>query len=114
MIEETIIGYLISKTSAGKNVFAEKPKNPPAKFVIIEKTGGRFSNRISNATIAIQSVSKASMLDAMTLNEEVKNNMDAIVELDSIGSCYLNSDYNFTDQETKEYRYQAVFDITHY
>ena len=26
----------------------------------------------------------------------------------------LNSDYNFTDTETKEYRYQAVFDINYY
>ena len=27
--------------------------------------------------------------------------------------CELNGDYNFTDTETKRYRYQAVFDLTY-
>lgn len=114
MIEEIIIDYLIGKTSAGNEVYAEKPSNPPSKYIIIEKTGGRETNQIPNATIAIKSVSKNSLLEAISLNDEVKAVMDAIVELDSIGSCRLNSDYNFTDQTTKEYRYQAVFNITHY
>ena len=114
MIEATIIGYLINETSAGQAVFAEKPPSPPSKYIIIEKTGGRENNQIPNATIAIKSVSKTSLLDAISLNDEVKTKMKEIVELDSIGSCRLNSDYNFTDQTTKEYRYQAVFDITHY
>jgi hypothetical protein len=114
MIEAIIIDYLIGKTSAGNAVYAEKPQNLPARYIIIEKTGGRVSDKIPNATIAIKSISKNSLLEAISLNEEVKAVMDAIVELDSIGSCRLNSDYNFTDQTTKEYRYQAVFDITHY
>jgi hypothetical protein len=29
-------------------------------------------------------------------------------------SVELNSNYNYTDTSTKEYRYQAVFDIRHY
>ena len=114
MIEATIISYLLDKTSAAKNVFAERPKNPPAKYIIVEKTGSGRTNRTDRATIAIQSISKDSLQHASRLNDEVKAQMDAIVELDAIGACRLNSDYNFTNQETKEYRYQAVFDITHY
>ena len=37
-----------------------------------------------------------------------------MINLDEIASVKLNSDYNFTDEETKQYRYQAVFDIKHY
>ena len=36
------------------------------------------------------------------------------IALEQIVSVSLNSDYNYTDTTTKEYRYQAVFDIVHY
>lgn len=113
MIEATIISYLIDKTSAAKAVYAERPKSPPAKYIIVEKTGSNRADRVDRATIAIQSIS-GTLLDAAMLNDEVKAQMEAILSLESIGACRLNSDYNFTDQTTKEYRYQAVFDITHY
>lgn len=113
MIEATIIDYLKDKTSAAKAVYAERQNDPSAKYIIVEKTGSDRVNRTDRATIAIQSVA-STLADAAALNEEVKTQMDAIVSLDSIGACRLNSDYNFTNQETKEYRYQAVFDITHY
>lgn len=51
---------------------------------------------------------------AAELNEKVKSAMDEIVELDEVTRCELNSDYNYTDTSRKKYRYQAVFDITHY
>lgn len=40
--------------------------------------------------------------------------MEKALNLDEIASVKLDNDYNFTDTETKEYRYQAVFDITYY
>ena len=40
--------------------------------------------------------------------------MDGIVSLYSIGSAKLNSDYNYTDMETKRYRYQCVYNIVFY
>lgn len=40
--------------------------------------------------------------------------MDDLVNESEVSGVYLNADYNFTDVETKEYRYQAVFDIFHY
>lgn len=117
MIEATIISYLIEgtsgRTSAGKNVFAERPATPPEKFVIVEKTGSTTTDRITTATIVIQSYAK-SMLDVISLNEEVKAAMYGLVTLDSIGACDLNSDYNYTDTSLKQYRYQAVFQIVHY
>jgi hypothetical protein len=40
--------------------------------------------------------------------------MDEIIELDSIGGCDFSSDYNYTDTQTKQHRYQAVYFITYY
>jgi hypothetical protein len=54
------------------------------------------------------------MLAAISLNDQVKAAMENIVELDEVCACRLNSDYNFTDSTSKQYRYQAVFQVTHY
>ena len=64
-------------------------------------------------TLAIQSFS-TSLFGAASLNEQVKETMEQIIELDDICKCELNSDYNYSDTNKKRYRYQAVFDIVHY
>lgn len=119
MIEVEVIDYLKGKTSAGSHVYTEKPaRNVPMKYIIIEKTGSSTENMITTSTIAVRSTTDrlkgGSLLDAIQLNEEVKEAMARIAERGSISGCYLNSDYNFTDDSTQEYRYQAVFQITHY
>lgn len=55
-----------------------------------------------------------SLYEAARLNHTVKTAMRDAVTLDDVISCKLNSDYNYTDEETKRYRYQAVFDIRYY
>ena len=124
MIEQTLLEYLSDKTSAGKNVFCERPAKAPSEYILIEKTGSGTENRITTSTFAIQSISNSldggSMLQAITLNDEVKDALlgadedYGLVELEDIVRIELNSDYNFTDITTKEYRYQAIFNITHY
>lgn len=113
MIEITIRNYLNRVLSVP--VYLEYPdgETVPAKHVMVEKVGSGRNNHIDSASIALQSYG-ASLYDAMSLNEEVKAAMDAIVSLKEIGSSALDSDYNFTDTTTKQYRYQAVYDITHY
>ena len=37
-----------------------------------------------------------------------------MIDLDRVTKVSLNSDYNYTDTTTKHYRYQAVFNVTHY
>lgn len=110
MIELTICNYLSTKLDC--QVLPEKPRRPFGKMVFVERTGGngRF---LRNTTIAIQSYG-TSMYEAAELNEEVIRYMNEIVELDEITRVDLNQNYNFTDTNTKEYRYQAVFDIYHY
>lgn len=112
MIEVNIIDYLISKNIADGEVYAEVPENPPDRYVVIQKTASGMEDRIESAMIAVQSISRDSLLDAIVLNESVKQAMLCMAETeDGIYSCTLNSDYNYTDAETKEYRYQAVFNL---
>lgn len=113
MIEAIVIDYLKGRTSAGDNVDAEIPEERSGTCIVVEKTGSMTKDRITTSTIAVQSYGEH-MIDAIRLNEEVKGIMEQLPELDKVSSCKLNSDYNFTDQSTKQYRYQAVFQITHF
>ena len=108
MIEKTIIDYLNDNLVVP--AYMEMPEDKPERFVLLEKTGSSVENLIYSATFAIQSYAE-SLYEAAVLNEEVKKAMDNIIALDSVLSSKLNSDYNFTDTETKEYRYQAVYDL---
>lgn len=109
MIEIIILDYLNANLSVPAAM--ERDKNMPDRFVILEKTGSGERNHISSATFAFQSYSKKSMHEAAVLNEELKQVVKNMIALDTIASVKLNSDYNFTDTSTKEYRYQAVFDF---
>ena len=111
IIEAVVRNYLEAELNLP--VFLEHEKNMPERYVMIERTGGGRVNLLNNATLAVQSIAK-SMYDAAVLNELVKSAMYALPGSHRVSSCRLNSDYNFTDTETKEYRYQAVFYLTHY
>lgn len=111
MIEEIILNYL-SKTLEVP-VLMEESLATTERFILLEKIGSSESNGISSATFAVQSYAK-SLYEAAKLNHAVKRAMRDAVVLDDVISCKLNSDYNYTDEETKRYRYQAVFDIRFY
>ena len=114
MIEVTVLDYLIEQNieGIGDQVFLEVPQERPQKYILIEKTGSGRENRIDNASFAVQSISGSSLLEAAEINEAVKEAMDSFAENSSaIYSCRLDTDYNFTNPATKEYRYQAVYNI---
>ena len=111
MIEKTILDYM--KEHASVPAHMQRPESPADAYILIEKAGSGRENHVDESTIAIQSYAK-SLYEAAALNEEVKELMESILELDEISSVQLNSDYNFTEPARKQYRYQAVFDITHY
>ena len=111
MIEKIICDYLNKELKVP--AYMEEQKNKPKSYVLIMKTGSGRSNHIMSATIAIQSYA-GSLYEAAVLNETVKEAMLNIISLGEVSSCKLNSDYDFTDPETKRYRYQAVFDLVHY
>lgn len=113
MIEKDVLDFL--NTRLDVDVWMEIPKSTdmPDEFVVLEKTGSGEYNHISSATFAIQSYAK-SMYDAASLNETVKAAMEHATDVAQISRVTLNSDYNFTDTVTKNYRYQAVYDIVYH
>ncbi len=110
MIEATVIGYLDGLD--GVHAYAERPEDPPAEYLLIEKTGGGYENHINHATMAVQCYAD-SLFRAAELCGMVEAAMRDIVTVPDVSSCRLNSSYNFTDTESRKYRYQAVFDMTY-
>ena len=113
MIEVIILNHLKSKLSVPVRLEKPEPLPTDGKYVLIEKVGSNRLNMTGGSTFTFQSYGK-SMYDAATLNKETKIAVDSLAELDEIVSVNLNTDYNFTDTTTKQYRYQAVYDIKHY
>lgn len=111
MIEKTILDYLGEHLTVP--VYMEEPITNPQSYVLIERTGSSETDMIETTTLALQSYG-ASLYDAAALNMTVKAQIKQAVELPGVSAVYINSDYNFTDTETKRYRYQCVAVITHY
>lgn len=112
MIEQIIYEYL-NRTLTNVTVTTEIRQGLPSSFVFIEKTGSSMRDRLKVARVAVQSYA-ASLYGAAELNETVKEAMFAMVSEPDITNVELNSDYNYTDTQTKQPRYQAVFEISHY
>lgn len=118
MIEKIVLDYLVNKMDV--DVKMEVPSNPPAEYVIIEKTGSSAENHVFHATIVIQCYSNT-LYKAALLNEKVKfamigdgtNSFGIIGEVVDVSKCELNADYNATDTQNKKYRYQAVYDLVY-
>ena len=111
MIELTLKKFLDTKVEIP--VVLEHQPNLPKRYILIEKTSSKRDNLLNSSVIAIQSYA-APLYEAAKLNEKIKEIIDQLVYVDEVSGVRLNSDYNFTDTETKQYRYQAVFDIKHY
>ena len=110
MIEKIMLDYLSANLTVP--VFMEEPTDEQTSYVLIEKTGSSEQDHIPAATLAIKSYG-ASLYDAAVLNNTVKHVVNDAIQLDTISSVRLNSDYNFTDTTTKKYRYQALFVVTY-
>ena len=110
MIAKTLLDFLDSNLDVP--VVMEAPEQTTG-YVLIDQTGSSRTNHIITTTFAIQSYG-ASLYDAMVLNDEVKDAMVSFAELDEITRVELETDYNYTNTATKQYRWQAVYLITHY
>ena len=114
--------YLIEKLSSALSptpVLVEVPASNPRpsedleEFYVIQKTGSSLSNHIQTSNIAIQSYA-GTRLRAIRMNEALREAMEGLLQYGEIARVEFNSDYDYTDPETKQPRYQAVFVITHY
>lgn len=111
MIAETLLKYL-REPPWWINAYMEAPEETE-DYVLIDQTGSSRTNHIITTTFAIQSYS-ISLYEAMLYNDQVRDAMEHFAELNEIIKVELETDYNFTDTTTKQYRWQAVYHITHY
>lgn len=111
MIEQKVMNYLNTRLDA--EVYMEIPAQRPESFVVFEKTGYSEENGVATAVFAFQAYG-TSLLEAATLNERVKGAMSLMADIvPEISRSKLETDYNYTETGTKNYRYQAVYDITY-
>lgn len=110
MIEVTLISYLSEQLDVP--VVMEAP-DQLTDYVLIDKTGSSRTNHIITSTFAIQSYG-STLYEAMLLNGRVEEAMNGFLNDSQVTRVELETDYNFTDTDTKQYRWQAVYDITHY
>ena len=112
MIAKDLIDFLNNDEILNTPAYMEVPA-ALTDFIILDQTGTSTTNQITTTTIAVQSYG-ASLWKAMQLNEKVKAAMKRFAGLGNVARVELETDYNFTNTETKQYRWQAVFNITHY
>lgn len=112
MIEDLVKDYLQEKL--GIPTYMEIPKDPPARYIVIERTGQTRTNFIYESILAVQDYCK-SLYEAAQLNHLINNTMlDELVKEKEISSVQMNGSTNFTDPSKKQPRYQSVFAIKHY
>ena len=111
MIDTKILEYLNSKLNI--KTYMEQPKKKPEKFYILERTAGGLTNQISEGSFVVQSYAPT-LYETSAMNDAMKGVFLNLIELPEISRVVLNSDYNYTDPTTQQYRYQANFVVTYY
>lgn len=110
MIELIVRRYLAEVLSVP--VRMEMPEHLPDSFVLVEKTAGGETDHIRRATLAVQSYAP-SLAEAARLNEQVKEQLWRMPAGEQVFAVRVVSDYNYTDTNTKRYRYQAVVEAVY-
>lgn len=113
MFEEKLIAYLHDQTGLRVSNLRSAGRIP-AEYILVQRTNGSRRDKIDSATYAVQSISSASKLRAAEINEQVKAAMESFEGEAYVSMCRLNADYDYTDPQRKEYRYQSVYDIVYF
>lgn len=108
-----MIDFIIKKFLEKKidvKIFMVEPDLSLDRFVTFERISNSKKDYLYTTTFAFQSWANT-LYDAMILNEKVKEALETLDQEKEVMYSKLQNDYNFTDTETKKYRYQAIFEI---
>lgn len=111
MIEKVILDFVADALDVP--VRMEIPADRPPRLVVLKRSGRGRENGLYAANLIAESHAE-SLVQAAELNEQVKAVLDGLDTLDQISSAELATDYPVTDTGSKQYRYQAVYEIYHY
>lgn len=112
------IEILIQRHLEGKTVyptFLEEPAKPqrPPRYFLVARMGVSPQNHIHHGRIVVQSYAP-SLAGAMALNRAAYDAMQSLPELSAVTAAALVTDYDFTDESTHRYRWQAVYEVIYY
>lgn len=107
-LTESLITWL---SALGYTAHTRPPKNAPAEFVTVERTGGYTENFVDHASIAIQTWAATEaradeMANAIRYAAIVGERPDGIAHMSVSGL------YPFFDPSTGKPRYQLTLDVT--
>lgn len=96
-------------------VSSEKPKTPPASFILVDRTGGpREAMVLDRASILIEVYHKTSRLDASEKANEIADRIIELVAFDqNITHADVNSLVSLDDVIAQYRRYQIYCDVYH-
>lgn len=113
MIEQVLYDHLTTVLENVAPVYMMRPETPPAKYVLLMKTGGSKRDHLYTSTFAMQSIAPT-LYEAVCLDDDARAAMDAAIELDEVTSARLTNCYDYTNPATKQPRYQSIYEIIHY
>ena len=109
-IEQALIAYL--SKALGVQVFAEAPKDRPKEFITVERLGGSSENYVIDyPMVAIQCWDKSRSKASAFAYEADKALQDITAHNRAVAFAKRNSMYNFPDPDSKQPRYQLVYDF---
>lgn len=113
-IEKLVIAWLNSiDTEEEWEVSAEKPAQPPAQYILVDRTGGpRESWVLDQAEILIEVYHKTSRVTASDKANEIADRIRELLSYsDNITHADVNSVISLDDTVTQYRRYQIYCDI---
>lgn len=111
LIEKIIIDFINSESPV--NAYLQIPSSPPEKYIIVDKIGSKEKNFIHESSLALQSYAPT-LQECAELSEALMELSSRLVELDEIIKVEIVRNYNFTNPEKKQHRYQTVIRVRHY
>jgi len=111
LFEEVLLKYMNQNMKIKS--YTERSSSQEDEFYVIDRIGGSSNRSYDTSTIAIQSYAKTKYRAAKN-DEAMRKCILEMVSLDNILNVELNSFYDYTDTNTKNFRYQSVFEFKHY
>ncbi len=110
-IESKVIEYL-SDAFPSIPEYGEVPQDRPNLMLVVDTTGEAIANLVPTSSVVVDSDAE-SKASASVLNDAVIDMMMQMTAVEGVSAVSLNSSYSDTDTASKEYRYGALFEITH-
>ena len=107
-VKAHIIGYLTANTSV--KAYGQVPATRPQRFITVELTGESSDIWRDSPTLAVQCWA-GSDSEAAALSLEVKAAMQDFQYEGHIRKVSQNSRYSFPDPDSRQARYQIVYDL---